>query len=117
METAIALLVVLIPLTYQAWQYLDQRKRELKDKRFETYHNLIRSLVGPTDEKAIMMYLDRQIAIVFELRNFLEYAEVSERILKGLKDAWFENANNARLLTEIDLTLKYLSNKNKSKKP
>ena len=105
MEIAIPLLVVLIPLAYQVWQFLDQRKRELRDKRFEIFHRLIRDLVEPSEGR-ITMKLDRQIAIIFELRNFPEYAEVTERILKGLRENWSKNTDNfARLITEIDLTL------------
>ena len=49
-------------------------KRLNKDKRFETYHKLI-------DEFAEGNKLDRQIAIVFELRRFPEYYPVTKRIL------------------------------------
>ncbi len=119
MEIIIALLVVLIPLAamvVQLWQYIDQKKVELRDKRFEYFHRLIRELVEPsTDQK--MMYLDRQIAVVFELRNFPEYAEVSERILIGLRDTWSKNPESLqRMITEIDLTLAYLRERMKKKK-
>jgi hypothetical protein len=114
MEIAIPLLVVLIPLAYQAWTYVDQRKRELRDKRFETFHKLIRDLVEPSEGKA--MYIDRQIAVVFELRNFPEYAEVTKRILEGLRQTWSKNPDkNSRLLTEIELTLASLPKGKKAK--
>jgi hypothetical protein len=103
----IAIIVVLLPIIYQAWQYLDQRKQELKDKRFEIYHRLIKELVQPTDSENI--YIDRQVAIIYELRNFPEYAEVSIRILNGLNETWSKNQNiEKRLFTEIELTLTYL---------
>ena len=34
------------------------------------------------------MRLDRQIAVIFELRNFKEYFPVTLRILRGLKKSW-----------------------------
>jgi len=108
MEIAIPLLVVLIPLSYQAWQYLDQRKRELRDRRFEAYHRLIRDLVEPPEGKAAI-YMDRQVAIVFELRNFPEYSEVTQRILLGLKETWGKKPELSRLLAETDLTLANLA--------
>lgn len=103
------LISVLVPLAFQVWTYLDQKKRELKDRRFEIYHRLIRELVGASNERP---FLDHQIAIVFELRNFPEYAEVTERILSGLKEGWSKDSQqtdaNKRLISEIDLTLEFL---------
>jgi len=119
MEIAIPLLVVLIPLAYQAWQFLDQRKRELRDKRFEIFHRLIRDLVEPPEGRDVIK-LDRQIAIVFELRNFPEYEEVTERILKGLQEHWSKQTNEfadySRLIAEVDLTLGYLTREIRSKR-
>jgi hypothetical protein len=49
-----------------------EKKREQNLKEFEDYHNLIRELVQPENEKG-EMYLDRQTAIIFELRHFKRY--------------------------------------------
>ncbi len=75
-EIYVPLLAVLLPLfgailgiAYQAWTFLDQRKRELRDRRFEIFHRLIRDLVEAPEGQAGIK-LDRQIAVVFELRNF-----------------------------------------------
>ena len=54
MEIGIALLAALIPLVVlavQLWQYLDQKKSELRDKRFVIFHGLIRDLVEPSQGK------------------------------------------------------------------
>ena len=118
MEIVIPLLIVLIPIAYQLWQYLDQKKHELRDKRFEVFHRLIRDLVEPPEGKSEIK-LDRQIAIVFELRNFPEYRDVAERILKGLREHWSKDIDNFapynRLITEVDLTLGYITKHIKSK--
>jgi hypothetical protein len=88
-------------------QYIDQRRLEEKDKRFTNYHKLIEGLV---DHPAGQPKLDRQIAIVFELRNYPEYFQVTVRILKGLQDSWLPTGDSVkRLITEIDLTIDYIN--------
>ncbi len=57
--------------------------------------------------------LDRQIATVFEFRNFPDYFELSGRILTDLKNQWGNKSENARLITEIKLTLKHIKRKKK----
>lgn len=56
-----------------AWtviQFLSVRAREAKSQEFENFHKLIKELVEPpTPEGAL--YVDRQYAILFELRFFL----------------------------------------------
>jgi hypothetical protein len=100
----VGILAIVAPLAWQAWQYADQKRQELRDKRFVTYHDLIKRLVEP-DQPTGTLKLDRQIAVVYELRNFPEYAEVTSRILDGLKASWGDLTSAKRLLLEIDLTL------------
>lgn len=95
----IAFLTVFIPL----YKYFSQKREEQKDKRFITYHQLIADLVTPPDGK-----LDRQIATVFELRNFPNYYELTRRIMTDLTDQWKEDPRNKRLIKELSLTLKYI---------
>lgn len=80
----------------------------LKDKRFDTYHTLIQELVDEQLHPDRKIKLDRQIAIVYELRNFPAYYPVSSRILRGLKETTWEGSD-ARVLEEIDLTLSYIT--------
>lgn len=95
-----------------AWtliQFITAKQAEAKRLRFETYHRLIKELVAPDD--AGKTYADRQIAVVFELRNFPSYAPVSRRILKGLRESWGVEAPSparTRLLEEIDIAYKFL---------
>jgi len=114
MEAALVVLVAAIPIVWQAWQYFDQKRLELKDRRFNTYHDLIRRLVE-SDTPQQSLRLDRQIAVVYELRNFPEYKEVTLRILDGLRKDWSElESTPRRLLDEIDLALAYLRGSKKS---
>lgn len=68
---------------FSVFQFVAVRKRESRAREFEQYHLLIQRLVSP-DEKGDV-YLDRQVATVFELRHLPRYYECTERILKGLK--------------------------------
>ena len=53
------------------------------------------------------MKLDSQIAIIFELRNFKEYSEVTTRILNSLASEW-KNDAKPRLIEELNLTVEAL---------
>jgi hypothetical protein len=101
-----------VAFIWSVWQFFDVRRRDFKNREFETYHRLIKELVQP--DKDVGTFLDRQIAIVFELRHFDRYREVSVRMLKGLKGHWSSDVpKNKRLLDEIDLTLGYLEGRTK----
>jgi hypothetical protein len=94
------------------YQYLSQKKIEERDKRFITFHRLVKEFVEP-DSQTEKLYLDRQIAIAYEFRNFPEYYEVISRMLKDLKNQWTtsNNSKTQRLLVEMDLTLMYINDK------
>lgn len=79
-------------------------REHIKDKRFKTYHELIDELVNEQRQADRKIKLDRQIAIIYELRNFPRYFDVSIRILEGLKQDW----DNERILKEIELSLDYM---------
>jgi len=95
-----------VAFIWSVWQFFDVRRREFRNQEFETYHRLIKELVQP--EKDAGIYLDRQVAIVFELRHFKRYREVSARILQGLKGSWASNQTYKRLIEEIDLAIAHL---------
>lgn len=98
-----------IAFVISVFQFLSVRKRESREQEFKHYHQLIEGLVSP-DEKG-SLFLDRQIAIVFELRHFPRYYECTQRILRGLKQSWAGQQEHSRLIGEIDLTLEYIKNK------
>lgn len=78
----------------------------IRDKRFKTYHELINWLVNEQIQPDRKIKLDRQIAVVYELRNFPSYFDVSKRILKGLQRQWEKGDN--RIIEEIQLTIAYM---------
>ncbi len=88
------------------WGFFKFREH-VKDKRFKTYHDLIDQMVNEQREADRKIKLDRQIAVIYELRNFKEYFDVSIRILKGLKEEWKDN-DKPRVIDEINLSLDYM---------
>lgn len=101
----VALIIGYYTIFKPIYDYTKSQKKQRKEKRFETYHNLIDIFVGA--QGAAM--LDRQIAIAFEFRNFPEYYKVTKRILEGLKVQWNVQGNTVqRLLTEMDITIEYI---------
>ena len=114
LSLGLAVALALIPLAVGAFVHLAQRRAELRFKRFELYHDLIRRLVEP-DRPEGEMRVSRQMAVVFELRNFPEYAEISARILRGLLETWLPDKPYLRALREeIRGTIQFLNGKLKN---
>lgn len=69
------------------YKYIVERKEAHFWKEFEVYHKLVKELVEPSQSGGAM-YIDRQAAIIFELRNFKRYYPYSLRMLNALKSTW-----------------------------
>ena len=104
----VGLLIAFLTFFLPLYKYITQKREELRDKRFQTYHNLIQKLVQPDDDGVLM--LDRQIATAYEFRNYPEYYELTERIFTDLKEQWSSDDNNTRIVKELDLTINYINN-------
>ena len=91
-------------VTAGLWAVLKFREAT-KDKRFQTYHDLIDQMVNEQRNIDRAIKLDRQIAVIFELRNFSNYYPLTQRILTDLKITW----KDPRIVREIDLTLDFIS--------
>lgn len=102
-----AFLVSFASLAWSAWRFVAVRREEQAQKRFENYHRLIGELVGGVRSNQHMK-LDSQIAVIFELRNFLEYGEVTTRILTALNEEW-RDSGKPRLQDEMQRTIAALS--------
>lgn len=96
----------MITFVFAIYKYQIERKTTLFWKEFEVFHKLIKELVEPSCEHNLK-YLNRQIAIIFELRNYKRYYPVSLRILKGLKESW-SKPEFKRLIDEIDISIKHI---------
>jgi hypothetical protein len=105
-SAALSALGATVAFAWSIAQFVLLRRRESRERQFEIYHRLVKDLVSP-DSDAGTMRMDRQAAVVFELRHFPRYFEFTERMLKGLKEEWTKDpqCHWQRLLEEIDLTL------------
>jgi len=102
--------VSFLTLGFTIYQYNDTKKREQNLKEFENYHKLIKELVQPDESNA--MYIDRQTAIIYELRHFKRYYDFSYRTLIGLHEKWNKVPDQfPRLIEEINLSIEFLKNK------
>jgi hypothetical protein len=108
--TALGVILALIPIAWAAIQYIIIKKAEDRRVRFTTFHNLIKLLVERENPNEPMR-LDRQIAIIYELRDFKHYFPVTLRILKGLKSDWDSYGppdKRKRLMEELDLAIEHI---------
>ena len=114
---ALTLIIAIPPVVWVVWQYFALKRREMRSERFNVYHDLIKQLVEQ-EEKDRPKKLDRQLAVVFELRRFPEYYEPSLRILKGLRQAWGQQAQRTDrgnpLMDEMDATIEKIEKSSKT---
>jgi hypothetical protein len=85
-------------------KYLDQRAREERTKRYQLLHGLMRhiSAVGEKADEGIPL---TQLAAVYELQHFKEYAYAATPILEHLRGFYVARNAPAVLLKAIDDTL------------
>ena len=95
------LFLPIIPIYWPIIQFLKNKNREEKHKRFENYHKLIDDLFRDP------LILEKQIAILYELRKFNDYHPITLRILKGLLSGAWENAH-INLKTEAQMTINFI---------
>jgi len=101
-----------IAFTWSVVQFVLVRKRDEQHREFEIYHRLIKELVAPDSESGAT-WIDRQATVVFELRRFNRYHELTLRTLLGLREKWIKDAEFIfpRLVEELDLTVEYIRSK------
>ncbi|MES2950686.1 MAG: hypothetical protein V4858_19305 [Pseudomonadota bacterium] len=90
-------------------QFVLVRKRDQEHREFEIYHRLVKELVA-TDPETKVVWIDRQTAVLFELRRFKRYHELTLRTLLGLRNKWSNDPefNFPRLLEELDITVEHI---------
>jgi len=101
-----------VAFIWSTTQQIAQRRAEADEQQFLAFHQLVERLVS-RDRDDQPMYIDRQAAVVFELRHFPRYYDFTERMLVRLKSDWKTNSNPLTSVTieEIDLTLNYIHHK------
>ena len=92
------------------WKYLDQRKREERTKRFELFHDLMGRVSANAGDANQKLALTQQIAAIYELQHFKEYAYASVPILEHLREVFGDpiDPRSSPLIVAIDDTLKTL---------
>jgi hypothetical protein len=68
-------------------QQIIQRRAEAEERQFQAFHKIVEKVVSP-EPTAGVFYVDRQAAVVFELRHFPRYYEFTERLLTRFKAKW-----------------------------
>lgn len=104
------------------YHYISIKRAEEMARRFSSYHELVEALNG--DGRGGAPYIDRQITVVYEMRNFPEYYPVTLRLLKRSlekwrklkredtytsKWLWKKPADTITLIEEAELTIRYIT--------
>jgi len=109
--TGLSIIGSAIAFIWPIVQFVITRRRDLQFREFEIYHRLIKELVSPEEEGA-PMWVDRQAAIIFELRHFPRYYAFTVRTLTGLRTKFAsQTVVTTRLIEEFDLTLDFINSK------
>jgi hypothetical protein len=104
-QGGITVVFVIVAGLWQYWRYI-------KEWNFQNYHKLIKEL-NQSDTEGENIKLYRQVAVVYELRNYPRYFPVSIRILQGWLNSRSEKLddNFKDLFEEMKLSIEYM-NKN-----
>lgn len=110
--SALSALGASVTFIWSAIQFILVRRRDQANQEFETYHRLIKELVQP-DPDSQTAWIDRQVAVVYELKNFPRYYPVTVRILNNLRCIFTKDPELtwSFLIQEIDLTLQHIHTK------
>lgn len=99
-----------IAFAFGLYKFQVERQTALFWKEFEVYHKLVKELVEPPSENGAL-YVDRQAAIIYEMRNFKRYYPYTLRMLEGLYQKGSSVPNQfPRLLDELRLTIDHIKN-------
>ena len=112
--TALGTVGAAIAFAWSVFQFFSVRAREARSREFETFHRLVKELVEPTAQGG-SLYIDRQCAVLYELRFFPRYYPFTRRTLLGLKEKWTLSASQfPRILEELDITLNVIERRSNS---
>ncbi|MBH3433677.1 MULTISPECIES: hypothetical protein [Pseudomonas] len=108
----LALIVaVLVAMTALIQFFLIKRSEE-HARQFANYHKLLEDLNEKKDPdgKISGQYLDRQMAIVYELRNLRKYHAITVRVLERCLGSWekLEDFGYAPVISEAERTIAYI---------
>ena len=97
-----------IAFIFAMYKFQAERSASQFWKEFEAYHGLVKQLVQPPN-CIEGLYIDRQTAILYELKFYKRYYPHSLRMLEALHSKWEAFPNQfPRLLEELRLTIKHI---------
>ena len=111
--SVLAVLAAVVPLAFSARRYLTIRNAELRKERFDAYHLILRTASSGSDDRGVLKLVS-QVAFIYELRNFPEYGDLTEKVLGMLREEWGRIESGERkvkLLEMIDETLAHLQHR------
>jgi hypothetical protein len=106
---ALSIFGAAVAFIWSTTQQIAQRKADAAERQFQAFHKIVEKVVSPEKTDGVV-YIDRQAAVVFELRHFPRYYDFTERMLGRLKKKWIADPapHSDVLIEEIDLTLKHI---------
>jgi len=86
-------------------KYLDQRNREVRTKRYELFNDLMRRVSARGEREDEGLPLTQQVAAIYELQHFEEYAYAAVPILKHMREYFTGIKAPSLVINAIDETL------------
>jgi len=105
--TVLAFLLSFAGMSFAAYRYVQLRREEHRTIRYNEYHKLL-SLISKGQDADGTLKSVSQIALIYELRHFPEYRELTKRLMLQLVSEWGGDANYVLLRDEVASTLKVL---------
>lgn len=103
-------LLAVVAASFGAIKYFWDKRDDRRKQDFTEYHKLIKELVDVSEEGAAPK-LNRQLACIYELRNYPRYFDHTLTNLGNLFEQWTKKGAAQALLDEINLTLTYIRKK------
>lgn len=98
---------------WAVWNYFLIKRAEEETRQFQAFHLMVKGLVRGDGESS-KPYVDQQLAVIYELRNFTQYYPITVRILERSKESWGSVHGGwwaDVLIREADLTIEYINRK------
>lgn len=105
--TVLAFLLSFAGMSFAAYRYVQLRREEHRTIRYGEYHRLL-SLISKGQDADGPLKSVSQLALIYELRHFPEYRELTKRLLEQLENEWDGDANFNLLSKEVAGSLKAL---------
>jgi hypothetical protein len=90
-------------------KYLDQRNREERTKRYELFHDLMRRVSAQGENAGDGLPLTQQLAAIYELQHFKDYAYASvpilEHVLEHTQSEYAQERRAAAVLAALRDTI------------